>query len=125
MCFPSLFVILYFLTFPVFYAAPSLFGVIQFSSASQSCPNLCDLMDFRLPCPSPIPIHCHWPHVFYAAPSLFLVSGPIFCAAPSLFIVQFSSAAQSCPNLCDPMNCSTPSLSVHHQIPRFTQTHVH
>jgi len=39
--------------------------------------------------------------------------------------VQFSSVAQSCPTLCDPMNCSTPSLSVHHQLPEFTQTHVH
>ena len=39
--------------------------------------------------------------------------------------VQFSSVAQSCPTLCDPMNHSTPGLSVHHQIPEFTQTHVH
>ena len=37
----------------------------------------------------------------------------------------FSSVAQSCPTLCDPMNCSTPGLSVHHQLPDFTQTHVH
>ena len=33
--------------------------------------------------------------------------------------------AQSCPTLCDPMNCSTPRLPVHHQLPEFTQTHVH
>ena len=39
--------------------------------------------------------------------------------------VQFSSAAQSCLTLCDPMNCSTPGLPVHHQLPEFTQTHVH
>ena len=39
--------------------------------------------------------------------------------------VQFSSVAQSCPTLCDPMDCSTPSLPVHHQFPEFTQTHVH
>ena len=39
--------------------------------------------------------------------------------------VQFSSVAQSCPTLCDPMNCSTPGLPVHHQPPEFTQTHVH
>ena len=39
--------------------------------------------------------------------------------------VQFSSAAQLCPTLCDPMNCSTPGLPVHHQIPESTQTHVH
>ena len=35
--------------------------------------------------------------------------------------VQFSSVAQSCPTLCDPMNC----LPVHHQLPEFTQTHAH
>ena len=39
--------------------------------------------------------------------------------------VQFSSVAQSCPALSDPMNRSTPGLPVHHQLPEFTQTHVH
>ena len=39
--------------------------------------------------------------------------------------VQFSSVTQSCPTLCDPMNHSTPGLSVHHQLPEFTQTLVH
>ena len=39
--------------------------------------------------------------------------------------VQFSSVAQSCPTLCDPMNRSIPGLPVHHQLPEFTQTHVH
>ena len=39
--------------------------------------------------------------------------------------VQFSSVAQSCPTLCDPMNRSPPGLPVHHQLPEFTQTHVH
>ena len=39
--------------------------------------------------------------------------------------VQFSSVAQSCPTLCDLMNCSTPGLCVHHRLPEFTQTHVH
>ena len=38
---------------------------------------------------------------------------------------QFSSVAQSCPSLCNPMNCSTPGLPVHHHLPGFTQTHVH
>ena len=38
---------------------------------------------------------------------------------------MFSSVAQSCPTLCDPMNHSTPGLPVHHQLPEFTQTHVH
>ena len=39
--------------------------------------------------------------------------------------VQFSSVTQSCPTLCDPMNRSMPGLPVHHQLPEFTQTHVH
>ena len=38
--------------------------------------------------------------------------------------VQFSSVAQLCPTLCDPMNCSMPGLPVHHQLLEFTQTHV-
>ena len=42
--------------------------------------------------------------------------------APS---VQFSSVAQSCPTLCNSMDCSTPGLLVHHQLPEFAQTHVH
>ena len=37
---------------------------------------------------------------------------------------QFSSVAQSCPTLCDPVNRSTPGLPVHHQLPEFTETHV-
>ena len=50
----------------------------------------------------------------------FQCKGPRF--DPS---VQFSSVTQSCPTLCHPMNCSTPGLPVHHQLPEFTQTHVH
>ena len=41
---------------------------------------------------------------------------------PLLSWVQVSSVAQPCPTLCDPMNCSTPGLPVHHQLPKFTQT---
>ena len=39
--------------------------------------------------------------------------------------IQFSSVAQSCPTLCDPMHCSMPGLPVHHQLPELAQTHVH
>ena len=38
---------------------------------------------------------------------------------------QFRSVAQSCPSLCDPLDCSMSGLLVHHQLPEFTQTHVH
>ena len=41
------------------------------------------------------------------------------------FSVQFSPVVQSCPTLCDHMNCSMPGLPVHHQLPEFIQTHVH
>ena len=43
----------------------------------------------------------------------------------NLSSVQFSSVTQSCPILCDPMDCSSPGLPVHHQLPEFTQTHVY
>ena len=39
--------------------------------------------------------------------------------------IQFSSVAQPCPTLCDPLDCSTPGLPVHHQLPESTQNHVH
>ena len=44
---------------------------------------------------------------------------------PSSLTVQFSSVAQSCLTLCDPMDCSMPGLPVHHQLLEFTQTEVH
>ena len=43
----------------------------------------------------------------------------------SLLYIQFRSIAQSCPTLCDPMDCSTPGFPVHHQLPEFTQINVH
>ena len=42
-----------------------------------------------------------------------------------IYFNKFSSVTQSCPSPCDPMDCSTPGLPVHHQLPEFTQTHVH
>ena len=52
---------------------------------------------------------------------------PSSCLAHRTFLEmpQFSSVAQSCPTLCDPMNCSTQGLPVHHHLPEFTQTHGH
>ena len=56
--------------------------------------------------------------------NFLLMGGAVFplCYFSS---VQFSSVTQSCPTFCDPMNRSTPGLPVHHQLPEFTQTHVH
>ena len=57
-------------------------------------------------------IRCHFrPHKFHPCPLLS-------------FTVQFSSVAQSCPNLSNPVNCSTPGLPVHHQLREPTQTYV-
>ena len=51
--------------------------------------------------------------------------GGLWMMISTLSSVQFSSVAQSCPTLCEPMNSSMPGLPVHHQLPEFTQTHVH
>ena len=49
----------------------------------------------------------------------------IFASQISPPSVQFSSVTQSCPTLCNPMDCSMPGFPVHHQLPELTQTHVH
>ena len=59
----------------------------------------------------------------YFCNSLTVQYSIVFLSAPNF--IQFSSVAQSCPTLCSPMNRSTPGLPVHHQLPEFTQTHVH
>ena len=60
---------------------------------------------------------------------LIIEKGSILCISFFIPIIQltvrFSSVAQSCPTLCNPMNRSTPGLPVHHQLPEFTQSHVH
>ena len=60
--------------------------------------------------------------------STWLINPPIIQGFMWPFLsssVQFSSVAQSCPTLCDPMNHSTPGLPVHHQLSESTQTHIH
>ena len=64
---------------------------------------------------------CHWE---LWIPGL-LPQGMESSAVSQMGMVQFSSVAQSCLTLCDPMNCSMPGLPVHHQLLEFTQTHVH
>ena len=72
------------------------------------------MLFFQVIPPSPSPIESK--RLFYTSVSLLL---------SHRVIVQFSSVAQSCPTLCDPMNHSMPGLPVHHQILEFTQTHIH
>ena len=68
---------------------------------------------------SPLPSPTESKRLFYTSVSLLL------SRIQGYDSVQFSSVAQSCPTLCDPMNCSTPGLPVHHQLTEFTQTHIH
>ena len=49
----------------------------------------------------------------------------VICNSKRFSSVQFSSVAQSCPTLWDPMDCGTPGFPVYHRIVEFTQTHVH
>ena len=64
---------------------------------------------------------CSCPTDFYT----YLLSCSVFPMLCWGFTVQFSSVAQSCPTLCNPMDCSTPGFPVHHQLPELAQTHVH
>ena len=57
--------------------------------------------------------------------TIVIVLHVCICIYVNVFSVQFSSATQSCPTLCHPMNCSMPGLPVHHQLPEFKQTYVH
>ena len=72
------------------------------------------------------------PHSDWCSLNRKIGEGGWACGIPSkssktraLSSVQFSSVAQSCPTLCNPMNCSTPGLPVHHHLPEFSQTHSH
>ena len=69
----------------------------------------------------------HFSSVFICPASLCFLVGAVKSLSHDNIIelVQFSSVAQLCPTLCDPMNRSMPGLPVHHQLPEFTQTHVH
>ena len=62
---------------------------------------------------------------FYPEGCLFILFMVSFAVQKLLNLIRFSSVAQSCPTLCDPMNRSKPGLPVHHQLLEFTQTHVH
>ena len=83
----------------------------------------------RLLCPWDFPGKNTRVNFHFLLQGIFLTQGtnPHSCLAGRFFktSVQFSSVAQLCPTLCDPMDCSTPGLPVHHQLLEFIQTHVH
>ena len=80
---------------------------------------------------------CNWNHVILSLNGLQLLSFAVIfkeemvCSLlcgrdkEGTSLLQFSSVTQSCPTLCDPTDCNTPRLPVHHQLPEFTQTRVH
>ena len=94
-----------FLEFPWFPYDPANVGSLISGCSSFSKPNL-DIWMFLV-------------HIMLKA------SMPDFKHFLTSMAVQFSSVAQSCPTLCNPMNRSTPGVPVHRQLPEFTQTHVH
>ena len=117
---------------------------VPFISVTQSCPTVCSPMDCSMPV---FPLHHQLPeyaqiHVYWFGDAI-QPSHPLLSSSPPAFklsqhqglfkwvgslnisTVQFSSVAQLCPTLCDSMNCSSPGLPVHQQLPEFTQTHVH
>ena len=112
------------------------------SPVAQSCLTLCDPMNHSTP---DLPVHHQLPeftqtHVHRVGDAI-QPSHPVipFCSWLQSFLTsfirihncisytsdQFSSVAQLCPTLCDPMNYSMLGLPVHHQLLEFTQTHVH
>ena len=98
------------------------------SEVTQSCPALSDPMD----CSPPGPLSMGFPRQEYWSrvplPSLQILLLNLIRNDNNCYLgfcLQFSSVAQSCPTLCDPVNHSMPGLPVHHQLPEFTQTHSH
>ena len=77
--------------------------------------------------PFPPPVDLPDPGIKPASPALQVdsLSAEPLAGVGSHLQIQFSSVAQSCLTLWDPMNCSKPGLPVHHHLPEFTQTHVH
>ena len=95
-----------------------MYWVIEFSSVTQSCPILCDPMDCSMP---GFPVHHQLPELVQTHVNRVsdTIQPPHPLSPPSPILgyifnsVQFSSVAQLCPTLCDPMNRSMPGLPVH------------
>ena len=107
---------------------------------AQSCLTLCDLMDCNPPDSSIHWISQTWILEWVTIPfyrrffqprdqtQVSHIAGRFFtnwATREALLVYQFSSVAQSCPILCNSMDCSTPGFPVHHELPKLTQTHVY
>ena len=98
-------------------------GVVLFKGKKKCCPissreqiHVSSTLLFYAG-PQQVSVHPHWEgNLLYRLPIQVLVSSRSILISS----VQFSSVTQSCPTLCDPMNCSTPGLPVHHQLPEST-----
>ena len=104
--------------------------------AAKSCPNLCQVHETLLSMgfprqeywsglPFPSPGDLPDPGIKPTSPAL---GSGFFTAKPPRkppLIKCCCSVVKSCPTLCDPMSCSIPGFSVHHNLPEFAQTHVH
>ena len=107
------------------------------SLVTQSCPTLCNPLDCRLPGSSVhgiiytgVGCHALLQRIFQTqglnpCPTSHVSPALQADSLPAELSVQFSSVTQLCLTLCNPMNCSTPGLPVHHQLLEFTQIHVH
>ena len=108
---------------------------VQFSSVAQSCPTLCDPINHSTPgltvhhqlpeftklmsiSASVIPFSSH----LQSSTHLLKYNLHIIKCPHSEYAATAAKSLQSCPTLCDPMNRSMPGLTVHHQLPEFTQT---
>ena len=114
---------------------------VQFSSVQFSRSVVSDSLrphesqHARPPCPSPTPQGHPNPcllSLVFLAYTVPYVRRPVWpwqdknsLLGREIISVQFSSVAQSCPTLCDPMNCSMPGFLIHHQLPELAQTHVY
>ena len=126
------------------------FSLSEVSEVTQSCPTLCDPVDCSLQGAS---LHgilrarvLEWVAISFSRGSsrprdqtrvsriagardycIFLSTWKLISChqVRTVHYIQFSTVAQSCSTLCVPMNPSTPGLPVYHQLPEFTQTHVH
>ena len=99
---------------------------------TQSCLTLCDPMDCSLPAPLSMEFSRqeYWSRLPFPSPGILptqVSNLRLLLCRQILYHLshQFSSVSQSCPTLCNPMDCSTPGLPVHHQLLKLAQTHVH